>query len=200
MAGLNHGLITVATHGPDEVHTAWNGTVQVGDRDYAWSSDGGMTWSAPEHITTQIRGGWTGATNPVFDNAGALHLITSVDGPRSIERIFHLSRTGTQWSDPEFASDGTVADDSVEFPSVTITGGNHLHVVYEVDYRQIWYTDRTVDAPASAPAPIPTLGTDLGSKLADASPQLRVLLAVLAVIVVALPIEFAWHRVHWRAR
>jgi hypothetical protein len=200
MAGANHGLITIAAHGPDEVHAVWNATAQIGDRDHAWSGDGGEIWTASEHITTQIRGGWTGAATPVFDSAGALHLITSVDGPRSIERIFHLTRSGTQWSDPEFASDGTVADDSVEFPSVAISGGNHLHVVYEVDYRQIWYTDRTVDAPASPPAPIPTLGTDLGSKLTDASPSLRILLAVIAIIVVALPIELAWQRVHWRAR
>ncbi len=200
MAGANKGQIAIATRGADEVHVAWNGTVQLGDRDHAWSDDGGATWSEPERITTEIRGGWTGGTNPLFDSAGALHLITSVDGPRSVERIFHLTRTGTQWSDPELASGGTVADDSVEFPSAVISGGNHLHVVYEVDFRQIWYTARTVDAPAAPPVPIPTLGMDLGSRLADASPPLRILLAVIAVIVVALPIELAWRRVHWRAR
>jgi hypothetical protein len=200
MAGLNRGLITVATRGDDDVHLAWNAVVAIGDRDHAWSADGGETWSAPEPLSTQIRGGWTGPPAIAFDSAGALHEVTSVDGPGRVERIVELTRTGTRWSEPELASGVTTAEKSVEWPTLALSGGNQLHVAYEVDYRQIWYTEGVADAPPVGPQPVPTVGTDLGSRLADSSLRFRLLLAVLAALVISAPIELAWRRVHWRAR
>jgi hypothetical protein len=199
MAGLNRGLITVATRGDDEVHVAWSAVVAIGDRDHAWSGDGGETWSAPERISTQIRGGWTGPSAIAFDNAGALHVVTSVDGQPG-ERILQITRTGSQWSEPELAPGGTNAEKSVEWPTLALSGGNQLHVAYEVDYRQIWYTEEMADAPPVAPQPVATVGTDLGSRLADSSLRFRLLLAVLAALIVSAPIELAWRRVRWRAQ
>lgn len=200
MAGLNRGLITVVTRGDDEVHLAWNAVVAIGDREHAWSLDGGTTWSPPERITTQIRGGWTGGPGVAFDSAGALHVVTSVDGPGGVQRIFHLTRTGTQWSEPELASGGTEAGDSAEWPTLALSGGNNLHLAYEVDYRQIWYTERVTDAQPVAPQPVPTLATDLRSRLADSSRSFRILIAVIAALIVSAPIELVWRRVHGRAR
>jgi hypothetical protein len=134
LAGLNRGLISVATRGDDEVHVAWNAVVAIGDRDYAWSVDGGETWSTPEGISTRVRGGWTGPPAIAFDGAGALHVVTSVGDPeRRVERIVELTRTGPRWSEPQLASGGTDAEKSVEWPTLALSGGDQLHVAYEVD-------------------------------------------------------------------
>ena len=200
MAGLNRAMISVAARGDDEVDVAWNAVVDVGDRDHAFSADGGDTWSAPDELSPQVRGGLTGPPTMVFDSAGVLHEITSVSGGNPVERIVELARSDTQWSEPALVSGATKAQRSVEWPMVALSGGNQLRVAYEVDYKQIWYNDHVIGAPAVAPQPVPTMGTDLGSRLTESTRWFRVLVAVLAVLIVSVPIEFAWRRVHWRTR
>lgn len=187
--------------GPDgSVHIVWDALAVVGDRLHQWSEDG-RTWSGPQQVSGRIRGGWTGPPGLAFDSAGTLHLITSVDGPKSVERIFHLTWDGQAWSRPELLSGGTAAIDSVEFPALAIGGGNHLHVAYEGDYRAIWYAERVVDAPAVPPRDVPPRPTDLWSRAADTSIPFRVFAVVLAVLALESSARTAWRAARYaRAR
>lgn len=181
LSGDNYTDINVATLGDDEVHLVWGAVESVGDRLHQWSRDGGETWSAAQRVSDRIRGGVTGFPGLAFDSSGTLHLVTSVDGPRSVERIFHLTWHGGAWSEPQFISAGTDAVDSVEFPALAIGRGAQLYVVYEGDFRSIWFTEHRGDAPLP-PQSVSTMATDVLSRLNDSSPQVRVLLVLIAVV------------------
>ncbi len=193
-SGEGYGAPAVIARGDGEVHVVWNALAVIGERVHQWSSDGGATWTDPQVITRRINGGWTGAPALSYDGGGRLHLITSVDGPNGVERIFHLVWDGTTWSEPEVLSDGTVAEDSVEWPTLTISDGNHLHVAYEVDYRGIWYADRVVDAPPVAARPVPTVPTGLWVSVQATSVPFR----IFVIVIAALGCE-AGGRSIWRA-
>lgn len=200
IAGDNYGQVTVATHGADEVHLAWNAVVAVGDRTHQLSRDGGETWTAPQLIARRIRGGWTGGPAMVFDSAGALHLVTSVDGPHGVEQIFHVAWDGSAWSEPELVSAGTVASKSVEYPVLAISEGNRLHVAYEGDYRSVWYAEHRSNAPPIAAQPVPTMATGLRAAFASSSWTFRVLVVVLALLAIEAAAEWGWRLLRRGAR
>ncbi len=157
VAGENFGLINVATTEKGAVHLVWNATVGLGDRKHQWSDNGGQSWSSPQRITEQIKGGFTGYSAMAFDSAGVLHLVTSVSGKGRTEDVYYLAWNGKTWSDPILISSGAVGKESVELPWIVVSEGNRLFVVYEDDFERIWYTTRLTDAPAVPPQPLPTL-------------------------------------------
>jgi len=182
LAGDNYTEINVAALGTDEVHVAWNAIAGVGDRLHQWSRDGGETWSAPRHISDRIRGGVTGLPGLAFDSSGMLHLVTSVDGPQSIERIFHLIWNGSAWSEPQLISAGTNAVDDVENPALAIGRGANVYVVYQSDFQRLWFTEHRSAAPPLPPRPVPPGATDVLSRLRAATPKLRIFLIVIALL------------------
>lgn len=192
VAGDNYWQCSIATRGDDEVHVAWNAVVAIGDRRHQWSRDGGETWSAPELISRRISGGITGAPALALDSGGTLHLVTSVNGPKRIEQIFHLTWDGSAWSEPQLISAGTEAENSVEFPCLAIGGGNRLYVVYEGDYRRLWFTEGRSASPPLAPRPVPTVPTGLLYRLAETSLPFRLLLAVILLFVLQGTVQMAW--------
>ncbi len=173
LSGDNYADVNVATLGDDQVHIVWGAVASVGDRLHQWSRDGGQTWSAAQIVSDQIRGGITGFPGLAVDSSGTLHLVTSVDGPGGVERIFHLTWQGGAWSEPQFISSGTEAVDSVEFPALAIGRGGQLYVVYEGDFRSIWFTEHRGDTPVPPPS---------SSPLNDSSLPLRILLVLIAVL------------------
>jgi hypothetical protein len=200
LAGDDHALINVATRGDDEVHLVWGSTLRIGTRMHQWSQDGGETWTAAQAIPNLDSGGITGPPGVGFDSAGHLHVVTSVNGPKDIERIFHMVWDGAAWSQPEFVSDGTQATDSVEFPALTIAEGNRVYAAYEGDYRSVWVSEHRAAAPALAPQPLPPLGLDLRSHYADASVGYRIVLAVGALLLLQGLAELAWRGIRRMVR
>jgi hypothetical protein len=191
LAGDNYTDINVATLGDDQVHVVWGAVASVGDRLHQWSRDGGEKWTAAQRVSDQIRGGMTGVPGLAFDSSGTLHLVTSVDGPRGVERIFHLTWKRGAWSEPQFISAGTDAVDSVEFPALAIGRGTQLYVVYEGDFRSIWFTEHRGDAPLP-PQSVPSRLNDLL--------QLRILLVLIAVLGVERLVQLVRRRGHRPAR
>lgn len=156
VASENYGMINIAA-GFGKVVLAWNSIVMLSERVYRWSADGGETFSSPEKIMSKMPGGFTGFPAIAFDNSGALHLITSVDGQKSnAQEIYHLMWNGKNWSEPVFMSEGAVGDESLAQPWITISHGNQVNVSYQDNYKRIWYTSRMTDAPALVSKPIPT--------------------------------------------
>jgi len=195
-SGEGYGAADIVARGDGEVHVVWNALASIGERVHRWSTDGGATWTDPRVITREISGGWTGGPALRFDSAGRLHLITSVDGPNSIERVFHLVWDGTAWSEPELLSAGTGAQDSVELPTLAISDGNHLHVAFEVDYRGVWYADRVVDAPPIAPRPVPTLPSGVWVRVQETSVPFRFFVIVFAALAIDAGGRSIWRRLH----
>ncbi len=191
VAGEGHGRITVATHGLDEVHLAWSVTA-TGERMHEWSDDGGATWSGARPISTRIRGAVSRALALAFDSGGILHLVAGVGGPGSGGPIVHTWWNGAEWSEPQPVSQDP-AQRSVGLPSLAISQGNHLHVIYEDPDQRIWTIDRRVAAPPIDPRPLPTPARDLWTRFVDASLVFRAFVVLLAGLAIEASVNW-WLR------
>jgi hypothetical protein len=154
VAGENHGAVNVATQAGDRVHLVWNSVMSIGERLHQGSDDGGSRWSDVQRIALEFKGGFTGYPALAVDAADALHLVTALDGPAGKHGvIYYLAWSETGWSPAVLISQGAVGKRAVEWPSMTVSGGNHLRVVYSDDTERIWFTTRTTAAPSVAPRP-----------------------------------------------
>jgi hypothetical protein len=105
-----------------------------------------------QRIALEFKGGFTGYPALAVDAADALHLVTALDGPAGKHGvIYYLAWSETGWSPAVLISQGAVGKRAVEWPSMTVSGGNHLRVVYSDDTERIWFTTRTTAAPSVAP-------------------------------------------------
>lgn len=148
IAGPGYGQINLVATQPSTIFLAWNAMVGIGERKFTRSIDGGFAWAPAQLLAPRLRGGFTGYPSMTVDSAGVIHLVTSVDRPRGeTMAVYHLAWNGTSWSDPVLVSGGAIGFRSVELPWITVSDGNHLHVVYEDDFQRIWYTTRSVSAP-----------------------------------------------------
>jgi hypothetical protein len=158
------GEINVATFGEDTVHLAWNGRAGHKGRYHQWSPDGGRTWSnttevlAPDSAAGDA--GLTGFPALVTDASGVLHMVTTGGGGD-----YYLHWADGSWSQPVLVSPGvsgrgvTGESASLEQPSIALSEGNRLHVVFHDGFQRIWYTGSEIDAPHrdGAPLPAPTV-------------------------------------------
>jgi outer membrane protein assembly factor BamB len=157
IAGAGYGQVNLLAKEPSTVFLAWNAMVQIGERKYTRSIDGGFSWAPAQLLASKLRGGFTGMPSMAADSSGVIHLVTSVDRPRGeTMAVYHLAWNGTSWSDPVLVSLGAIGFRSVELPWITTSNGNQLHVVYEDDFQRIWYTTRSVSALPIPSNPIPT--------------------------------------------
>jgi hypothetical protein len=136
------------------VYLTWTGTAGTGDKYFQESLDGGTTWSDPEVVLPSSGGGSEGAPNLVVDSAGGLHLVAADNGC-----VWYVARENGVWGVPECISAAVTASAFIETPALAIGQGNHLHVLFYIDRRQLWYTTRQLAAEASTPAPTPTVPT-----------------------------------------
>lgn len=153
------------------------------------SSDGGVTWSEQGAIPGLF------AANPAtgndyfsiaYDSAGNVHLVAV--GRKSKDQtapgVYHTVWDGTTWSAPqELYREGNF----IEFPDVSISNGNRVHVVFSTRSRnqlsgdpdesyQVWYTQAETDAPAATRVPLATITpnpTDTPTPLATTEPTRR---------------------------
>lgn len=157
------GEINVATFGEDTVHLVWNGRAGRHGRYHRWSEDGGETWSnileviAPAPASPIGTGGLTGFPAVVTDGTGALHLVSATGRGQ-----YYLRWAEGGWTAPLLISPGvqgggvTNTAESIEQPSIAISQGNRLHVVFHDGFERIWYTGAAIDAPYVAPIALPT--------------------------------------------
>jgi hypothetical protein len=169
--GEAHGQVSMARQGRDVVHRVWNATGSLKERRHQRSTDGGETWSGSQKtITPRLGGGFSGFPALAVDSSGALHVVTAADGPDDGPSrsggIYYVQSQGDHFTLPAFISRGTVGAQSVEQPSMTISEGNRLHVVWEDDFERLWYTSRLADAPALRPQQVPALALPTAAAVA----------------------------------
>jgi len=172
------GEINVATFGADRVHLVWNGRAGRHGRYHRWSQDGGATWSdiqevlapAPRHPLGD--GGLTGFPALAVDATGTLHMVSATGGGD-----YYFRWTDGDWTPPVLISPGldgsgvTQTVNSLEQPSIAISGGSQLHAVFHDGFERIWYTSTAIDAPAETPLPLPTIAAPVeATATATASP------------------------------
>lgn len=137
-----------------------------GDGIYYQVSLDGRQWSAPQRIP----GIWPVEGTAVFDDydvagdsQGHLHFVVSGrNSPIGPQAIFHLEWDGNGWLAPEQVSP---YEGYPEFPRIAVGLGNTLHVAWyskqwpgyeEGQEMRLWYSTRSIPAPAWTPAPMPT--------------------------------------------
>ena len=167
------GRPNILEFGPDEVHIVWFGA-PAGQRWHQWSADGGRTWSLAQPISTRVRG-FMEPPALVADSAGTLHLASRGwidDGP---DGTFYTYWRNGRWSTPSLIDENVKYEGSYsphgggEFAALAVTGGNTLHVVWEVGLAEIWASSLEADAPDVPPRPQPTLQTGSKDRAASTS-------------------------------
>jgi hypothetical protein len=154
--GERHGELGVGTVGEDEVHLVWRSNIGGDGTFHQYSGDGGENWSVPNQHNDG--GGQSGLPSFGVDSAGRLHYVI---GPAFVtswengilEPYLDVAgpelRTGLNqrpgWTHPERTT-------------IAITSGNHLHVVFETGFRELWHTSKLTNAPTLPPIdPSPTV-------------------------------------------
>lgn len=138
--------------------------------DYLTSTDGGRTWSRPEQIQDIFAAkDVTGFDkySMATDSAGTVYL--ALTGRTSAQQqdtgLYLLRWTGSGWTKPQTV----LENDAVfpEYPSLEISQGNHLHLVFHVrgakdifdlpnQTYKVYYTNALTSAPEIALQPLPT--------------------------------------------
>jgi len=151
--------------GESELHLIYNGGATVGaaGRYERISTDGGETWSQPQHIITDMIG-INGYVVPVVDGAGQLHLIINMR-PEATQKvgIYYSSWTGDSWSPVVPLVIDTPAAESAHYTAVAVAHGNEIHIVWnQIRGGEIWYLRGIVQnvapaqmssVPTATPAP-----------------------------------------------
>lgn len=162
------GEINVATCGDDVVHLVWNGRAGRTGRYHRYSLDGGDTWSdvaevlAPAPQNPIGTGGLTGFPVMVCDSTKAIHMVTATGSG-----MYSFMWRGGAWTPPEYASRRVVgggvtgSTESIEQPSLALSQGNQLHLVFHDGFERIWYVTRKVDAPFQDVTPLPAPPTNI---------------------------------------
>lgn len=136
---------------------------------YQVSTDEGATWSEQKPIP-----GLFAASPPTLndyfaianDSANRVHLIASgrASKDQTEPGIYHVSWDDAKWSAARELYRGNTF---VEYPDISVSNGNRLHVVFSTRARgrassepdasyQVWYTTSETDAPAATRMPLPT--------------------------------------------
>jgi hypothetical protein len=139
-----------------DLHLFWNnGVGSKTGRFHQYSDDNGATWSETSAVFPGLSG-QTDRAGLALDSDERLHLITSADGDGLYQCIRYATWVDGNWSGYENL---WCTSDKGEFPSLTLTGGNRLHLVWTA-FRligdnnivgEVMYTSRLVDARAENP-------------------------------------------------
>ncbi len=138
------------------IHLLWNHNVGSEDgRYHAISADGGQSWGEPQWIFPGLSGR-TGFPQMILDSAGNLHQFTSGRGMGLEGGVYHSLWLGDRWEDPTLISKA-VPEDNNEGPTVAITSGNLLQVVWRNNFQihDSLYAYSSVDTPEQPLLPLP---------------------------------------------
>ncbi len=153
--------------GASDLHLIYTGGSDVGalGRYEQVSSDGGETWSAPQHIITEMIG-INGYVVPVVDGAGQLHLIINMRPVATqVVGIYYSSWLGDRWSPVVPLVDDIPAAESAHYAAVAVDRGNEIHVVWnQIRGGEIWHVRGVIQnvapskleaVPTTVPSPTP---------------------------------------------
>ena len=101
---------------------------------------------------TNGNGGSEGAPNMAVDGAGNLHVVFSQNGC-----VWHMRREANVWSEPACVSTGAPAQSLIESPTMTLSLGNRLYVMFWTDRRQLWVTTQLLPLSAQPTEAVPTV-------------------------------------------
>lgn len=144
---------------------------------YAWSTDGGLSWSEaqpiPAFYTRSYNETMFDAYDMMADSAGNIHLVAVGRSRLPVGRgedvplgVYHLVWDGERWLAPEPVYVYEAERGFPEYPKLVISAGNQLHVVWFVRDQQfggahttyrIFYSYLEAEAPLQFPEPTPTL-------------------------------------------
>jgi hypothetical protein len=161
------GQPDVAAVGENEVLLIWAGTADQRHRFSQWSTDGGLTWSAP--LQDNQLGGFSGYSGMAVDSAGVVHVAFTATDYRQETRpntLVHLEWVRGVWSRPDVVAVEYAVNADPQGVGVAVSAGNLVTVVsqWPVDVpgrAQNWdfeisYWQRRVGSPVIAPVPSPT--------------------------------------------
>jgi len=141
------------------VRVAWSRAAGTHDgRYHTWSTDGGLTWTEPQHIVP-FMDGLCGAPSMAEDSAGNLFVVFCGGDPsltaQGIRSGIWLARwDGTHWSTPELVSPNNLVDS--EGSGATMIAGSILVVTWhEVVVNEAWFRMLNTGAPKIAPILLP---------------------------------------------
>ncbi len=153
--------------GASDLHLIYTGGSDVGalGRYEQVSSDGGETWSAPQHIITEMIG-INGYVIPVVDGAGQLHLIINMRPLASqVVGIYYSSWLGDRWSPVVPIVNDIPAAESAHYTAVAVARGNEIHIVWnQIRGGEIWHVRGLIQnvapskleaVPTAVPSPTP---------------------------------------------
>jgi len=143
LAESGHVEAEIITTENNQVHVIWNGAAIVSDRFHRYSKDGGLSWS--ETTALDIRGGILGPPDIAVDSANTVHAVYS--GDFGVHYTYWSEGQG--WSRPQQLGPKNQTGD----PSVVITGGNQLHVLFREAASRIFYMSLPLDAPVITSEP-----------------------------------------------
>lgn len=135
--------------GQDEFLLAfWNNGVgsQTG-RFYSISRDGGKSWQTNNVFSGQLSG-QTAFAGLVQDAMGRVHVVTSAQGLDNFTGMRYAV-----WDEVEGWSDyqSLWPEISGEWPDMTLSSGNQLHLVWHQYGGKVYYTTRRIEAPYQKP-------------------------------------------------
>lgn len=137
---------------------------------YSLSNDRGQTWTLPATVADLKASPVSALDNltTAVDSAGRVHVVCncSPEIRDGIYNLTHVTWDGTTWSAPDVIRQ--YRGDLPEWPVATIGLGNRLSVAWFVRNEAaifdsgrgqytVWYSQRTLDAPAQTPIAEPTL-------------------------------------------
>ena len=155
VAGDGYNQPSVVLGPGSEVYLTWTGIAGEGGKYFEESLDGGRTWlDTVAVLPARTGGGSEGRPNLVVDSNGNLHMLYS-----NLGCAWYVARLVGSWTDPECVSAGSADGDLLEAPTMAISLGHRLDVLYWTGRRQIWHTSLLLDSPAITPAAVPILPT-----------------------------------------
>jgi|GEM_PF-6676910 len=145
ITGEDHGEIGVAAYG-SQVHLVWRSTIGGDGTFHQRSSDGGMSWQAPDR--TEDRGGFSGLPGFARDSQGNLHMVI---GSAFVSTWRADLDQATPWIDVsgQALRNGTGQPSYWTHPEravVAVANGNQIHVVFATGARDLWHTMAQTDA------------------------------------------------------
>jgi len=151
--------LTLTSRGDNELHSFYVDGTGIG-RWHRISTDGGETWSAAQHVITDMEG-VNGYMAPVVDGAGRLHLIINMrTRAGQAVGVYHATWLDGNWSAVRAVDDSSPAAPSAHAAAATIRLGNEIHVAYvQLAGGEIWHARGTI----SDIEPQPTIGAATGA-------------------------------------